>query len=164
MFYIWALGKDQNYVEARVLCNTRFPVSGSLVTPLTLARSNHHPLRVFTCLSCLSYSPTPTTDSKWHSLTLPDAPHRTRWLQGRSQPSMVISPTVTLLAEVLKEYKLSMMRSNSRTRFELETSNCSDVLRRQDLSTQIERWGLRDVGFDYNIVAVFGSQSTGKSM
>jgi hypothetical protein len=77
---------------------------------------------------------------------------------------MVISPTVTLLAEVLKEYKLSMMRSNSRTRFELETSNCSDVLRRQDLSTQIERWGLRDVGFDYNIVAVFGSQSTGKSM
>lgn len=32
-----------------------------------------------------------------------------------------------------------------------------------ELSTQIERWGLRDVGFDYNIVAVFGSQSTGKS-
>ncbi|KAG6375499.1 protein SEY1 [Boletus reticuloceps] len=32
-----------------------------------------------------------------------------------------------------------------------------------DLSTQIERWGLRDAGFNYNIVAVFGSQSTGKS-
>ncbi|KAF8557636.1 root hair defective 3 GTP-binding protein [Imleria badia] len=32
-----------------------------------------------------------------------------------------------------------------------------------DLSTQVERWGLRDAGFNYNIVAVFGSQSTGKS-
>ena len=32
------------------------------------------------------------------------------------------------------------------------------------LSAQIERWGLRDAGFNYNIVAVFGSQSTGKSM
>ncbi|KAL1746547.1 RHD3/Sey1 [Schizophyllum fasciatum] len=31
------------------------------------------------------------------------------------------------------------------------------------LSTQVERWGLRDAGFNYNIVAVFGSQSTGKS-
>lgn len=31
------------------------------------------------------------------------------------------------------------------------------------LSAQIERWGLRDAGFSYNIVAVFGSQSTGKS-
>lgn len=34
---------------------------------------------------------------------------------------------------------------------------------RADLSAQIERWGLRDAGFAYNIVAVFGSQSTGKS-
>ncbi|KAH7927542.1 root hair defective 3 GTP-binding protein [Leucogyrophana mollusca] len=33
----------------------------------------------------------------------------------------------------------------------------------QDLTAQIQRWGLRDVGFNYNIVAVFGSQSTGKS-
>lgn len=32
-----------------------------------------------------------------------------------------------------------------------------------ELATQIERWGLRDAGFSYNIVAVFGSQSTGKS-
>ncbi|XP_006460749.1 hypothetical protein AGABI2DRAFT_192353 [Agaricus bisporus var. bisporus H97] len=32
-----------------------------------------------------------------------------------------------------------------------------------DLTKQIERWGLRDTGFEYNIVAVFGSQSTGKS-
>jgi hypothetical protein len=32
-----------------------------------------------------------------------------------------------------------------------------------DLSDQISSWGLRDVGFDYNLVAVFGSQSTGKS-
>ncbi|KAG5641514.1 Dynamin-like GTPase that mediates homotypic ER fusion [Asterophora parasitica] len=32
-----------------------------------------------------------------------------------------------------------------------------------DLTTQIERWGLRDAGFNYNLVAVFGSQSTGKS-
>ncbi|EIW83198.1 root hair defective 3 GTP-binding protein [Coniophora puteana RWD-64-598 SS2] len=33
----------------------------------------------------------------------------------------------------------------------------------QELTPQLERWGLRDVGFNYNIVAVFGSQSTGKS-
>ncbi|KAF8256747.1 protein SEY1 [Lactarius quietus] len=31
------------------------------------------------------------------------------------------------------------------------------------LNDQISDWGLRDVGFDYNLVAVFGSQSTGKS-
>lgn len=31
------------------------------------------------------------------------------------------------------------------------------------LTAQIGRWGLRDAGFNYNIVAVFGSQSTGKS-
>ncbi|KAL1680469.1 RHD3/Sey1 [Schizophyllum commune] len=33
----------------------------------------------------------------------------------------------------------------------------------QELSAQVEHWGLRDAGFNYNIVAVFGSQSTGKS-
>lgn len=33
----------------------------------------------------------------------------------------------------------------------------------KDLNTQIERWGLRDAGFGYDVVAVFGSQSTGKS-
>jgi hypothetical protein len=32
-----------------------------------------------------------------------------------------------------------------------------------ELGAQIHRWGLRDAGFGYNIVAVFGSQSTGKS-
>ncbi|CAL1706761.1 unnamed protein product [Somion occarium] len=32
-----------------------------------------------------------------------------------------------------------------------------------DLTPQIERWGLQNAGFDYDIVAVFGSQSTGKS-
>ncbi|KAF9478797.1 protein SEY1 [Pholiota conissans] len=32
-----------------------------------------------------------------------------------------------------------------------------------DLASQIEKWGLHDVGFAYNIVSVFGSQSTGKS-
>ncbi|CAK5281294.1 unnamed protein product [Mycena citricolor] len=32
-----------------------------------------------------------------------------------------------------------------------------------ELNKQIERWGLYDAGFGYNIVAVFGSQSTGKS-
>ncbi|KIK98484.1 hypothetical protein PAXRUDRAFT_823843 [Paxillus rubicundulus Ve08.2h10] len=32
-----------------------------------------------------------------------------------------------------------------------------------DLAAQIERWGFRNAGFNYNIVAVFGSQSTGKS-
>ncbi|KAI0829843.1 root hair defective 3 GTP-binding protein [Trametes gibbosa] len=31
------------------------------------------------------------------------------------------------------------------------------------LTEQIEKWGLGHVGFDYDIVAVFGSQSTGKS-
>jgi hypothetical protein len=34
---------------------------------------------------------------------------------------------------------------------------------RQQLTQQISRWGLRDSGFAYNLVAVFGSQSTGKS-
>ncbi|KAI0755918.1 root hair defective 3 GTP-binding protein [Irpex lacteus] len=33
----------------------------------------------------------------------------------------------------------------------------------QELTPQISRWGLQDAGFDYDIVAVFGSQSTGKS-
>ncbi|VDB95922.1 unnamed protein product [Peniophora sp. CBMAI 1063] len=33
----------------------------------------------------------------------------------------------------------------------------------QDLNDQLAHWGLRDAGFDYNVVAVFGSQSTGKS-
>ncbi|KAI9457897.1 protein SEY1 [Russula earlei] len=32
-----------------------------------------------------------------------------------------------------------------------------------NLNDQISAWDLRDVGFDYNLVAVFGSQSTGKS-
>ncbi|KAI0930053.1 Dynamin-like GTPase that mediates homotypic ER fusion [Taiwanofungus camphoratus] len=32
-----------------------------------------------------------------------------------------------------------------------------------NLTPQIERWGLQNAGFDYDIVAVFGSQSTGKS-
>ncbi|KAI0297208.1 protein SEY1 [Multifurca ochricompacta] len=32
-----------------------------------------------------------------------------------------------------------------------------------NLNDQIAAWGLRDAGFDYNLVAVFGSQSTGKS-
>ena len=34
---------------------------------------------------------------------------------------------------------------------------------RSSLNDQISAWNLRDVGFDYNLVAVFGSQSTGKS-
>ncbi|EJD03026.1 root hair defective 3 GTP-binding protein [Fomitiporia mediterranea MF3/22] len=33
----------------------------------------------------------------------------------------------------------------------------------KELSAQMDHWGLREAGFDYNIVAVFGSQSTGKS-
>ncbi|EKM54659.1 uncharacterized protein PHACADRAFT_258654 [Phanerochaete carnosa HHB-10118-sp] len=32
-----------------------------------------------------------------------------------------------------------------------------------DLAKQIEHWSLHNAGFDYDIVAVFGSQSTGKS-
>ncbi|KAI0335152.1 root hair defective 3 GTP-binding protein [Cubamyces sp. BRFM 1775] len=31
------------------------------------------------------------------------------------------------------------------------------------LTQQIQKWGLQNAGFDYDIVAVFGSQSTGKS-
>jgi septin family protein len=34
---------------------------------------------------------------------------------------------------------------------------------RKELNTQIARWGLADSGFGYDVVAVFGSQSTGKS-
>ncbi|KAF8520478.1 RHD3/Sey1 [Hysterangium stoloniferum] len=55
----------------------------------------------------------------------------------------------------------------------LATSNPSTVERlqiindekqfTQELTSQLQRWGLRDAGFDYNVVAVFGSQSTGKS-
>ncbi|KAL5523821.1 SEY1 [Sanghuangporus baumii] len=33
----------------------------------------------------------------------------------------------------------------------------------KDLAEQMDRWSLRETGFDYNIVSVFGSQSTGKS-
>ncbi|EIW70479.1 protein SEY1 [Tremella mesenterica] len=33
----------------------------------------------------------------------------------------------------------------------------------KDLSSYLERWGLLDKGFAYDVVAVFGSQSTGKS-
>ncbi|KZT53832.1 root hair defective 3 GTP-binding protein [Calocera cornea HHB12733] len=32
-----------------------------------------------------------------------------------------------------------------------------------DLSKWIDKWGLHNAGFDYDVVAVFGSQSTGKS-
>lgn len=36
---------------------------------------------------------------------------------------------------------------------------CSD-----ELSTFIsQKWGLKDAGFNYNLAAIFGSQSTGKS-
>ena len=37
------------------------------------------------------------------------------------------------------------------------------LLCRPELAPQIDKWGLRDSGFAYNIVSVFGSQSTGKS-
>ncbi|KAF8595084.1 root hair defective 3 GTP-binding protein [Ceratobasidium sp. AG-I] len=33
----------------------------------------------------------------------------------------------------------------------------------KDLGAQVSRWGLGDAGFGYDVVAVFGSQSTGKS-
>ncbi|KLO18325.1 root hair defective 3 GTP-binding protein [Schizopora paradoxa] len=32
-----------------------------------------------------------------------------------------------------------------------------------ELASQLKHWGLHDTGFDYDVVAVFGSQSTGKS-
>ncbi|EMD37674.1 hypothetical protein CERSUDRAFT_114317 [Gelatoporia subvermispora B] len=32
-----------------------------------------------------------------------------------------------------------------------------------ELTNQVQRWGLQNAGFDYDIVSVFGSQSTGKS-
>jgi hypothetical protein len=37
------------------------------------------------------------------------------------------------------------------------------AFRRSSLNDQLSAWSLRDVGFNYNLVAVFGSQSTGKS-
>lgn len=33
----------------------------------------------------------------------------------------------------------------------------------KDLTPRLTQWGLADKGFKYNLVAVFGSQSTGKS-
>ena len=33
----------------------------------------------------------------------------------------------------------------------------------KELNGQVDRWGLLDSGFGYDVVAVFGSQSTGKS-
>ena len=79
---------------------------------------------------------------------------------------MVISRMETFQVEVHKEYKSSIMRNDSRGRFILEPFDRFSCVTscRSDLGTQIEQWGLRDAGFDYNIVAVFGSQSTGKSM
>lgn len=32
-----------------------------------------------------------------------------------------------------------------------------------DLTARVKSWGLADKGFNYDVVAVFGSQSTGKS-
>jgi len=37
------------------------------------------------------------------------------------------------------------------------------LMQSPELSKQIQQWGLQDAGFNYNLVAVFGSQSTGKS-
>jgi len=47
----------------------------------------------------------------------------------------------------------------------VDTNGEADRLRLHStrLGEQLEKWGLNDVGFAYNIVAVFGSQSTGKS-
>ncbi|KAE9403661.1 root hair defective 3 GTP-binding protein [Gymnopus androsaceus JB14] len=56
-----------------------------------------------------------------------------------------------------------MTKRNSRTGFVHLHWIQANVFYRQELTTQIERWGLQDAGFNYNIVAVFGSQSTGKS-
>jgi hypothetical protein len=40
----------------------------------------------------------------------------------------------------------------------------SESFSSDDLSNYIsERWNLKDAGFNYNLAAVFGSQSTGKS-
>lgn len=47
--------------------------------------------------------------------------------------------------------------------WEVVEAKCPHLFGSPSLSQQIERWGLRGAGFDYNIVAVFGSQSTGKS-
>ena len=38
------------------------------------------------------------------------------------------------------------------------------VTYRKDLNNYIDQWGLLGAGFGYDVVAVFGSQSTGKSM
>lgn len=39
----------------------------------------------------------------------------------------------------------------------------SDIPRRKELSPYLAKWGMLDKGFAYDVVAVFGSQSTGKS-
>ena len=63
-------------------------------------------------------------------------------------------------------FKLSMKRSSLRS-YLLKKFAFDDLLEnmknRPQLTTQITKWGLRDAGFAYNIVSVFGSQSTGKS-
>lgn len=65
----------------------------------------------------------------------------------------------------MNEYKLSTTRSSLRgcrsahTPHNLRYSS----LARPELTAQVQRWGLQNAGFDYDIVAVFGSQSTGKS-
>ena len=57
---------------------------------------------------------------------------------------------------------------NEEKNFTLVCSGCFIIVSltlfsRPDLAAQIDKWGLRDSGFAYNIVSVFGSQSTGKS-
>ncbi|KAG2179969.1 hypothetical protein INT43_003756 [Umbelopsis isabellina] len=45
----------------------------------------------------------------------------------------------------------------------LQVANANWIMHRDDLPEYMEKWGLLHAGFDYNCVAVFGSQSTGKS-
>lgn len=73
---------------------------------------------------------------------------------------------VTRVRQPLSGCKSLMTRRTSRQSASMYYFSSSPQLftsNRTHLTAQIGRWGLRDAGFNYNIVAVFGSQSTGKS-
>lgn len=80
--------------------------------------------------------------------------------QRRSWPRR--HPTHPRLA-LRSAYRSSTTRRNSRMLLALGCYSSLNLPLSAELTPQIERWGLRDAGFNYNIVSVFGSQSTGKS-
>ncbi|KAG2128946.1 RHD3/Sey1 [Suillus bovinus] len=89
-------------------------------------------------------------------------------LNGQSVkiPHSAFDPS--LLATQLNSTKPTINGHTSESNKILSTSERLQVINDEKnftthLTSQIGRWGLRDAGFNYNIVAVFGSQSTGKS-